>query len=384
MTPRVRFMKIRRILVAAVVLLAILLASIRGGSLVYSLLFVSVLMPLLSWLYVYVVYRRVKITQRIESRIAVKDQPVGYVCRLVNETHFMLFTRIELQFHSELSEVSGAENGKPFTLAAGQAGEIKAELICRRRGRYAVGVEKMFISDVLGLFRIPFDPPVEYPVSVYPRVVHLERLGIFSFEGVSAADRADLYETTAGDTLHEYTAGDDPRLIHWKATARTGKMQVRQVCGVERPAMVIAVDTRRFETDTPAIAREDNLIEVLISICDYCLSRGIDVDVYAGGNSFLIRNTDDFNELYRWSCEMEFTRFEEPVHVPDVSFTCCAMLVAGHADKESAAELINAADAGAECVLMEFGVEPEAYEAPRLKCIGVPDECSIVDLLCTS
>ena len=374
-------MKTRRILAAAFIAAAVILASIRSGTLVYSLLYLSILMPLLSVLYVYVVYGQMKIIQRIESRSAVKDQPVGYVCRLVNETRFLPFTRIELQFHSELSEISGVEEKRTFTLAAGQSDEIRTELICRRRGRYAIGVEKIFISDVLGLFRMSFDPPVEYPVSVYPRVLHLNKLGVFSFEGVSAADSADMYETTAGDTLREYTAGDDPRLIHWKATARTGKMQVRQVCSIERPAMMIVVDTRKYENGTTAIIREDNLIETLLSMCDYCLLRGIDVDVYAGDDCFLVRNTDDFNELYDWSCHMEFSRLAEPVCIPDVSFTCCALLAAGHAESKAAAALIDAAEAGAECVLMEFGTEPEAYETPRLKCIGIPDECSIADIL---
>lgn len=377
-------MKTRRFIAAAVFIAAVILASIRSGTIVYSLLFVSILIPLLSVLYVFVVYKQMRIIQRIATRSAVKDQPVEYVCRLVNETHFLPFTRIEVQFHSELSEVSGIEGKRTFTLSAGQSDEIKAELMCRRRGRYAVGVEKIYITDVLGLFRMSFEPPVEYPVSVYPRVVHLDKLGVFSFEGISAADRAGMSETTAGDTLHEYTAGDDPRLIHWKATARTGKMQVRQVCSIERPAMMIVVDTRKFITDTSAIAREDNLIEALLAMCDHCLSRGIDTDVYAGGKCFLIRSIDDFNELYDWSCKMEFSRMADPAHIPDASFTCCALLAAGHMENETAAELISASEAGAECVLMEFGTEPEAYEAPRLKCIGVPDECSIADILCRS
>ncbi len=373
-------MKTRRFLVIAFFVLAVFLASIRSGTLVYALLYISVLLPVLSILYTLVVYERMKIHQSIESRSTVKNKPVPYVCRIMNETKFVSFTQIELKFHKDLSEITNTKEKQVFTLPAGSTEEIRADVICRRRGRYTIGVEKILISDVLGLFRPSFNPPVEYPVTVYPRVVQLDSLSIFSFEGIRSASSYGSHETMAGDTVHEYVAGDDPRMIHWKASARTGVLQVRQISGVERPRMVIVVDMRKFSEGEAAIVREDNLLEALLAICDYGVSRGIDVDVYAGDNHFFLRDNNDFNELYEWSGTMEFSRTAPPVQVPDVNLTCCAVLSSGQIG-DAAAGLINAAEAGAECVLMEFGSGSEVYEAPRLKYICVPDDCDIIEIL---
>ncbi len=372
-------MKTRRFLVIAFFALAVFLASIRSGPLVYGLLYISVLLPVLSVLYTLIVYEKMKIYQSIDSRITVKNQPVPYVCRILNETRMLSFTRMELRFHSELSEVADTDSLRAFTLPAGAAEEIRTEVVCKRRGRYSIGVEKILISDILGLVRLSFEPPVEYPVSVCPRVVHLDSLGIFTFEGVRAASSLS-HETTAGDTMHEYTVGDDPRLIHWKASARTGTLQVRQISGVERPSMVIIVDIRKYSEGQTAIIREDNLLEALLAMCDYCLTRDIEADVYAGDNHFPLRDSRDFSELYEWAGNMEFSRIAPDPHIPDTRFTCCALLTSGHSDG-SAEELIGAAAAGAECVMMEFGSEPHSYEASRFRCISVPDNCDIIEIL---
>ncbi len=374
-------MKIRRLLVILIFALAVFLASIRSGKAVYALLYISVLLPALSALYTLVVYEYIKIHQSIETRNIVKNQPVPYVCRVSNEMRLLSFSQIELKFHHDLSEVTGEGVRQIPTLTAGASDEICTEVICRRRGKYSIGVERILISDVLGLIKPSFKPPVEYPVTVYPRVVQLDSLGLFTFEGNSTTGSSSAYETAMSDTMRDYSAGDDPRLIHWKASARTGTLQVREVSSIERPAMVILVDTRKYgESGETTIIREDNLLEALLAMCNYCLTHGIDVDVYAGKESFFLRSQNDFNELYDWTCNVEFSRLAPAVCMPDRSFTCCALLASG-ASEGAAEMLISAAGAGAECVLMEFGSGSAVYEAPRFKYLTIPDDCDISQIL---
>lgn len=373
-------MKIRRLLVVVFFLLAVFLASIRAGRPVYALLYIAVLLPPVSILYTYLVNEKIRINQTIESRNIIKNSPVPYVCRVANETRFIPFTQVEFTFHTGFFEMKGEREKYVFTLPTGASEEIRTDIVCNRRGRYTVGVDKIMVRDVLGLIRPVFNAPVEYTVTVYPRVVRLDTLGIFTFEGVRASLSQGTYETTPGDTVHEYVTGDDVRLIHWKASARTGTLQVRQLSGVERPNMVIVVDTHKYAGGETAVVREDNLLEALLSICDYCVSRGIGVDVFAGEERFVLLDNDDFNEFYNWTCDMQFSRLAPAVHLPDVSFTCCALLTCGKAN-ETAQELIDAADAGAECAILQFGSVPEQYQTARLHCIGVPDNCEISEIL---
>jgi len=175
-------MRLRRVIAVLFFAAALILASLRSGPLVYALLYLSVLLPGLSAAYTIYVYRRLCIVQLIDNHYAVKNEPVDYICRLVNETP-SAFTQIQLVPLSDLSEIIDFDSERTFDLAPGESEEIRSPVICRRRGLYSIGIDKVLISDVLGLMTFSFSPPVEFRVTVYPRILHLDSLGLFRLEG---------------------------------------------------------------------------------------------------------------------------------------------------------------------------------------------------------
>ncbi len=360
---------------------SLILASIRSGPIVYAMLYLSVLLPVLSAAYTVYVYRRMCIVQLIDKHFAVKNQPVEYICRLVNETS-SAFTQIRLVPLSDLSEITDFDGERIFSLAPGESEEIHSPVICHRRGLYSIGIDKILISDILGIMTFSFSPPVEFRVTVYPRVLHLDSLGIFDSEGSRTRQFRSTPETEPADTVRGYEPGDDPRLIHWRASAKTGSLKVRQLGNIERPAMLIAVDTRKYTEDNKQIIREDNLLEALLAICDYCALHSIPIDVCTPGRTFEIRSYRDFSELYDWSCQMIFSPNEPDIVIPALPFSCCALLTTGQS-AFSAVQLESAAAAGAECILMEFGHDrPQNISGnSRLKIISVPDDCRLEQLL---
>ncbi len=366
---------------AAFFAFALTLASLRSGVLVYALLYLSILLPVMSALYTLYVYNRIRIAQLIDNHFAVKNEPVEYTCRLANDTS-SAFTEIRLVPLSDLSEIVDFDSERTFCLAPGEKEEVNSPVICRRRGVYSIGIEKILISDILGLMTFSFKPPVEFRVTVYPRVLHLDTLGLFDLEGNRTRRQRGISEKEPADTVRAYERGDDPRLIHWKSSARTGELKVRQLSEIEKPAMQLIVDTRRYSDDSGQIIREDNLLEAMLAICDYCAMQGIPADVHAQGEVFAVRSLRDFRELYDWSCRMMFSTNESTVEIPKLTASCCAFLTTGR-DISAVSQLETEALTGADCILMEFGQKNEYIprDNSRLKVISVPDECRIERLL---
>jgi hypothetical protein len=88
---------------------------------------------------------------------------------------------------------------------------------------------------------------------VHPRIVGLDPLGsglLRDLEGQSsnAVSQSDL----AFHALRDYAAGDDRRYIHWRSSARTGQLMVRQFVDTRRIHATMVVDG-----DPSAYASED-------------------------------------------------------------------------------------------------------------------------------
>jgi uncharacterized protein (DUF58 family) len=100
---------------------------------------------------------------------------------------------------------------------------------CSQRGCYFFGPTRISSGDLFGLFRRGMlIEKLDY-LMVYPRLVPLERLGIPSqqlFGDIRL--RKHLFQDpvlTAG--VRDYQHGDSLKRIHWKSTARLGKLQTK-------------------------------------------------------------------------------------------------------------------------------------------------------------
>jgi len=100
---------------------------------------------------------------------------------------------------------------------------------CARRGAFLFGPTRIQSGDLFGFFRRNLEiSDVDY-LLVYPRLVPLDKLGIPSqqlFGDIRL--RQHLFQDpvlTAG--IREYHPGDALKRIHWKSTARLGKLQTK-------------------------------------------------------------------------------------------------------------------------------------------------------------
>jgi uncharacterized protein (DUF58 family) len=115
-----------------------------------------------------------------------------------------------------------------------------------RRGETQVGPLRVTVTDPLGLFRRDLRYGETATLLVHPRVVPLETLpsgSAASLDGPTSPTAAT--GTVTFHALREYVHGDDLRHIHWRTSARTGTLMVRQLVDSSLPRTTVLLDNRR-------------------------------------------------------------------------------------------------------------------------------------------
>jgi len=167
-------------------------------------------------------------------------QPATGSVHLVNESG-----RRTLPLSVELTVGSGR---KPFDLPS-LPGHAEHEELFRiptsRRAVLTVGPVRTVRADPLGLLhreQTITEPEVLY---VHPRTVRVDSSAsglVRDLEGETV--RVLSNNDVAFHALRGYVPGDDRRSIHWKTSARTGKLMVRQYEETRRSHMLIVLSTR--------------------------------------------------------------------------------------------------------------------------------------------
>lgn len=112
------------------------------------------------------------------------------------------------------------------------------------RGRYVVEQARATIDDPFGLARAEVELASGGALLVYPRLVPLERL--FSESGAHAQDgRRLLLRRPSGFDLHsvrEYEQGESLRKVHWRTTAKRGRLMVKELEDAPRDEIAVLLD----------------------------------------------------------------------------------------------------------------------------------------------
>ncbi len=117
-----------------------------------------------------------------------------------------------------------------------------------RRGVLDVGPVTGVRADPVGLVRREVVWTAREQVIVHPRTIAIPSTStglVRDLEGQATTDLspADI----AFHAIREYMPGDDPRTIHWKSTAKSGSLMVRQFEDTRRSHLVVALGTGRGE-----------------------------------------------------------------------------------------------------------------------------------------
>lgn len=142
-------------------------------------------------------------------------------------------------------------------LRRGASAERSFELPTNRRGVFTVAPFETTRSDPFGMVKRSRRFAGEDELWVYPRILPFRSLPS-GFSRPAEGPTSDMAPqgSLTFHRLREYVVGDDLRLVHWKATAKTGTLMVRHMVDTSQPYSVVLVnlDPALYSEDTFELA----------------------------------------------------------------------------------------------------------------------------------
>jgi uncharacterized protein (DUF58 family) len=176
------------------------------------------------------------------TRVVVGERAVGAL-RLVNpRRRALLPARVELPVGKGVAKFAIPR------LAGGAEHEELFAIPTHRRTILQVGPIRAVRGDPLGLLArvVSWSEPVD--LFVHPRTVPMDGSSSGFLQDLEGLPTKELSSSDISfHALREYRPGDDRRHIHWKSTAKTGALMIRQYEETRRSHLAIALSLARTE-----------------------------------------------------------------------------------------------------------------------------------------
>ena len=290
-------------------ILSIIGISLRGGPVTYGIFFLLTFLPVSSLFYIWLVILLFKIFQDLEGKELTANHPAVFRFVLQNES-FLLFSGVRVRFYSDFSEISGLSDDIEYELMPKERIERKTDIVCKYRGNYEVGVRTIEVTDFFRFFTIAYRNPEPLRLKVKPDIVHLTELKHTEIL-LSAVKDSRIHPNEADVLMREYVAGDDPRLINWKASGAQGKLMIRERIGEQQEGIGILMDPHRYsDRMEDYLPLENRMLETVIALNLFLMEQGIPVETVIREDRTEYINVDQhigFDAFYARMANYRFT-----------------------------------------------------------------------------
>lgn len=161
-------------------------------------------------------------------------------------------------------------------------------VLCTARGWYRLESATMTAGDPFGLTRATLRCPMSLELVVYPKPAAWNELPlpIHSWLGDIAVRRWIVEDPFLTSGVRPYRAGDGFKSVNWKATARTGELQVHQRDFTADHRLWICLNfevTASMWKQVTDPERIERAIRLAATVADYALARGIETGLLCNG-----------------------------------------------------------------------------------------------------
>lgn len=292
-------------------ILSLVCISFFGGPLSYGFFFAVTLLPVVSFIYLGIVALSFNIYQNLESRNMVCDGMTDYYFVLQNDMPFT-FPGVRVMLFPDFFTVEDVPKDTEYELLPKDKFMFRTRLSCKYRGEYEVGVKSVILTDFLHLFRIKYNLPSTIRAIVIPKVVEVSRLQSIERIMTPKARESLLGKEYPQAVVREYIPGDSMRLIHWKASAKTGQLKVRRYEGENKQGISMYFTGKRYSKEPKKyLPLENKVLETVLAVNSYFAHQEIGVNVdntMMDGKAFgVVSDVAGFQNFYNRIAEYIFT-----------------------------------------------------------------------------
>ncbi len=243
-------------------------------SIVIALIYNIVVLGLTIWDGIGVKSLRVQVTRQDISKLSIgRDNVIHLQVKTVKKSGNYI---VEIK-DDYPQEFTSSKNKLSLFLSSNKTEEITYTVCPYKRGEYAWGNITIRQLSPIGLAWHEWVINVSQKVSVYPDLLALKSLAIkLSLQSTGTIRQAkNLGMGTEFSELREYSLGDDPRLIDWKATARLNRPLIRVLEPEQEQTLIILLDRGRLMTaKIKGMLRFDFGLNALLSLTLAGINRG--------------------------------------------------------------------------------------------------------------
>lgn len=272
-------------------------------SIAWIIIVAAVLIGLQSWVYRSFGQRGVSYRRYFGVKHCYQGETIEMIERIVNRKLLPLpWLRLEslldgsLKFQRQqghsIAEGEKLQNHRSmFSLMSYTQVVRRHRLTCTRRGFYHLNSATLTIGDLIGFQSISKKMNFEADLLVYPRPATPQELMLpnHSWQGDFSVRRWIVEDPFMTTGVREYRFGDSLKGVNWKATARSGKLQVNQLDFTADQRLMVYLNIEDHEHMWNQISDRD-LIEKGISFAAGVIQIAINRGMEAGfaTNAYLL------------------------------------------------------------------------------------------------
>ncbi|WP_186580829.1 DUF58 domain-containing protein [Aquibacillus kalidii] len=261
---------------------------------------------------------RIKYTRTFSQETAFEGEEVEMIDRISNHKLLPLpWLRLESKMnpnlvfhkstiHPNLNQEDDQFHRTLFTLLPFQKITRRHKLTCVKRGYYPLQTVSIATGDVIGFGETFQSVEAKASMTVYPRIVPIKEIPLpsHSWLGDITVRRWIVEDPFLYAGVREYAYGDPMNAVNWKATARTGQLQINKRDFTADHHLMIYVNFDLSEDFRLPIYNEaviERGLSYAASIANHTISNGIQTGF--GCNAYFVEpftnSTDPVKESVR-------------------------------------------------------------------------------------